>query len=126
MASARPAVCAVCRPSPTTRKASAATSWPTIGGVATWPNPESTNRAKGMIARPKNCSSVPVQMKGTRRQPKAERWVSDRKPVSARMGATNSGSATMAATSHAGTPSSTIITRLSVPTIRAEAMPKGT
>ena len=76
-----------------------------------------------MIASPKNCSIVPVQMKGTRRHPKADRWMSDLKPVKARNGATSRGKATMNATSQAGTPSSTIMTRLSVPTMSAAAMP---
>ena len=76
-----------------------------------------------MKLRPMNCSMVPVQMKGTRRQPKAERWVSERKPVTARNGATSKGIATISATSHAATPNSTIITRFRVPTINATDMP---
>ena len=83
-------------------------------------------RANGMIARPPNCNRVPNQMYGTRRHPRAERCVSERKPISARNGANNSGSATMAATSQLGTPSSTIITRLSVPLSRTTAMPTDT
>ena len=79
-----------------------------------------------MIARPPNCTIVPIQMKGTRRQPSAERWVSERKPISARNGAYSTGSATISATSVAGTSSSTIITRLSVPTSSVSAMPTET
>jgi hypothetical protein len=52
--------------------------------------------------------------------------VSERKPISARNGANTSGSATISATSQAGTPSSTIITRFSVPTSSAVAMPTDT
>jgi hypothetical protein len=69
---------------------------------------------------------VPRQMKGTRRQPKAARWWSDRKPTSARNGAYSTGSATIRATSEGATPSSTIITRLSVPIISTRAMPTDT
>jgi len=65
-------------------------------------------------------------MKGTRRQPSAERWLSERKPTSARNGAYSSGSASITATRAAGTCSSTIITRLSVPTSSTSAMPTDT
>ena len=96
------------------------------GQAAALPPPPSTSSAKGMTARPPNCSSEPIQMKGTRRQPSAERWVSERKPMSARNGAYSTGSATITATSVAGTFSSTIITRLSVPTSSVSAMPTET
>ena len=46
--------------------------------------------------------------------------------MKARSGATTIGSATISATSQAATPSSTIITRFSVPTIKAVAMPTDT
>ena len=42
------------------------------------------------------------------------------------MGANRTGMATITATSEAGTPSSTIITRLSVPTSSTSAMPTET
>ena len=79
-----------------------------------------------MIASPPNCSRVPIQMKGTRRQPSAERCVSDRKPIRARSGAKTRGKATMTATKPADTSSSTIITRLSVPVSRTTAIPTDT
>ena len=88
VASASPAVCVVCSPAPTSRKASAAPAWPThTGQAAALPPPESTSSVKGTIARPPNCTMLPIQMKGTRRQPRAERWLSERKPMSARSGA---------------------------------------
>ena len=65
-------------------------------------------------------------MNGTRRQPSSERWVSERKPISARNGANTSGSEIISPTSDAGTPSSTIITRLRVPTSSTRAMPTDT
>ena len=80
---------------------------------------------RGRMA-PTNDASQPIQMYGTGRQPMAERWVSDRKPTRARKGATSTGRATIAATSIAGTESSTIMTRLSVPTSMAKAMPTET
>jgi hypothetical protein len=52
--------------------------------------------------------------------------VSDLNPISARNGANTSGSDTISATSHVGTPSSTIITRLSVPLSSTTAMPTDT
>ena len=52
--------------------------------------------------------------------------MSDRKPTSARNGANTSGSETMRATSQAGTPSSTIMTRFSVPISSTTAMPTET
>ena len=52
--------------------------------------------------------------------------MSERKPSSARKGALSTGSATMSATTKAGTPSSTIITRLRVPSIITVAMPTET
>ena len=88
-----------------------------------WLSLESASSAKGMIARPPNCNKVPIQMYGTRFQPSAERWLSDRNPTSALNGAKTSGSATISATSHAGTPSSTIITLLSVPFSKVRAIP---
>ena len=51
----------------------------------------------------------------------SERW-----PISARNGAKTIGSATMKATTEAGTPSSTIITRFSVPVSSTIAMPTET
>ena len=79
-----------------------------------------------MIARPPNCSMVPIHRYGTRRQPSSEVWVSERKPMMARNGDSSSGSATIEATSQAGTASSTIITRFSVPITSASAMPTET
>lgn len=76
-----------------------------------------------MIAKPPNCSIVPLKMKGSRRRPRADLNASDRKPISARKGAKTRGSASIAATSDAGTRSSTIMTRFSVPTISTSAMP---
>jgi hypothetical protein len=81
---------------------------------------------EGHDRQPPNCIIVPIQMKGTRRQPSAERWLSERKPMSARSGANSTGSDTITATSAAGTPSSTIITRLRVPTSSTSAMPTDT
>ena len=89
-------------------------------------SPDSTISANGMIAKPPNCSSVPIQMYGTRRQPSTERCVSERKPTSARNGANTSGSEIITATSQAGTSSSTIITRFSVPISSTTAMPTET
>ncbi len=79
-----------------------------------------------MIARPPNCKSVPIQMKGTRRQPSSERCVSERKPTTARNGAKINGSETITATSQAGTASSTIMTRLRVPISSTTAIPTDT
>ena len=45
-------------------------------GLLPVPAPASTSNANGMIARPPNCTIVPRKMKGTRRQPSAERCVS--------------------------------------------------
>ncbi len=78
------------------------------------------------MARPPNCSMVPRQMNGTRRQPSAEVWTSDLNPMIARNGAKRMGSAIMTPTSEAGTPSSTIMTRLSVPISKTSAMPTET
>jgi hypothetical protein len=63
---------------------------------------------------------------GHPRQPRPSGDVSERKPISARNGANTSGSATISATSQAGTPSSTIITRFSVPFSSTIAMPTDT
>ena len=52
--------------------------------------------------------------------------MSERNPISARSGANNSGSDTITATSQVGTPSSTIITRLSVPLSKTTAIPTDT
>ncbi len=123
-ASARPAVCVVCRPAPASTNASAAATWPATS--CTWVSPASRISANGMIASPPNMPSVPNQTNGTRRQPRKLRCTSERKPISARNGAATSGRATINATSHAPTPNSRIITRLSVPTIRAVAMPTAT
>ena len=60
VASARPTVCVVCMPAPTSRNASPAPSWPMRSGRRV--SPDSTISANGMIARPPNCSSVPIQM----------------------------------------------------------------
>ena len=79
-----------------------------------------------MIASPPNWRHEPIQTYGTRRQPSAERWTSERKPTRARNGATSTGSDTISATSQAPTPSSTIITRFSVPTSSATAIPTET
>ncbi len=121
VASASPAVCVTCRPAPTSRNASAAAASPNHAGARL--SPDIRISANGMIARPPNCSIVPIQMYGTRRQPSSERCVSDRKPTNARNGANTSGRPTIADTSHADMPSSTIITRFSVPISSTVAMP---
>ena len=127
VASARPAVCTVFIPAPTSRNARPAHPCPTHAGQrADSPPPDRTSSANGMMAKPPNCSIAPFQMKGTRRQPSALWWVSDRWPIKARMGAASTGSEIITATSAAGTPSSTIITRLSVPTSSTRAMPTDT
>ncbi len=59
-------------------------------------------------------------------QPMALRWVSDRWPRKARNGATSTGMAIISATTIAGTLSSTIITRFSVPRSSAVAIPTDT
>ena len=59
VASARPTVCVVCSPAPTSRKASAAATWPMKTGPLL--SPERMISANGMIARPPNCSMVPNQ-----------------------------------------------------------------
>ncbi len=79
-----------------------------------------------MMANPPNCTMLPRQMNGTRFQPSADWWASDRKPITARKGAKTMGSETMTATSAAGTCISTIMTRLSVPISRTIAMPQDT
>ena len=79
-----------------------------------------------MMAKPPNCQSVPFQMNGTRRQPSAQRCVSERKPMRARNGAKTTGSAIMMPTSEAATPSSTIMTRFKVPTSSTRTMPTET
>ncbi len=57
VASARPTVCVVCKPAPTSTKASAAATWPTtIGPVV---SPDRIRSANGMMAKPPNCNSVP-------------------------------------------------------------------
>ena len=122
VASARPTVCTVCMPAPTIRKARPAASCATQGGAQV--SPDRIIRAKGIIARPPNCMIVPSQRYGTRRQPRTERWESERNPIKARSGAKSSGSATMMATRLAATPISTIMTRLSVPTINTAVMPQ--
>jgi hypothetical protein len=76
-----------------------------------------------MIARPPNCISVPNQMNGTRFQPNCERCWSELKPTTARAGARINGSEIITETTQACRCSSTIITRFSVPTISAAAMP---
>ena len=60
VASARPAVCVVCTPAPSSRKPSAAPAWPTQAGPSPWP--VSTSTANGMIASPPNIISEPNQM----------------------------------------------------------------
>ena len=93
VASASPTVCVVCSPAPTSRKANAAAAWPmTIGPLV---SPDRISSANGMIASPPNCTIVPIHRYGTRRQPSTERWVSDRKPTTARNGANTSGRAIM-------------------------------
>ena len=127
VARASPAVCTMWAPAPTIRKAIAAETWPIQSGASAASSlPASTRSAKGMTAKPPNWSSDPCQMKGTRRQPSSQRWVSDRNPIRARKGANTSGRATMRPTSDAGTPSSTIMTRLSVPTSSTRVMPTET
>ena len=121
VARASPAVCATCRPAPTNRKARAAAASPNHTGARL--SPDIRIRANGMIERPPNWSIVPSQMYGTRFQPSSDRWVSERNPISARNGATTSGAPTISDTSHADMPSSTIITRLSVPINSTVAMP---
>ena len=124
VASARPAVCVVCSPTPTKRIARPVPRWAVQTGQ--WLSPDSRIRAKGMIDRPLNWARVPSQIYGTLRQPSTERWVSDLNPTRARKGANNNGSATIRATSHAPTPSSTIMTRFSVPIRSAMHMPTDT
>ena len=121
VASARPTVCVVCSPAPTSRNASAAAACPTQGAALL--SPDSRISANGMIASPPNCTMVPIHRYGTRRQPRTERWVSDFQPTTARSGANSSGREIIVATSQAGTPSSTIITRFRVPISSTTAMP---
>ena len=71
VASARPTVCTVCSPAPTSRNASAAAACPIQSGPVV--SPDRISSANGMIAKPPNCSIVPNQMNGTRRQPSTER-----------------------------------------------------
>ena len=59
VARARPAVCVVCIPKPTRRKATAAATSPTIGGAT--PSPDKIKRANGRIAKPPNCAIVPIK-----------------------------------------------------------------
>ena len=87
---------------------------------------DSTNSANGMIASPPNCTMVPRYRNGTRRQPSAERWVSERKPMTARNGAKINGSEIMMPTSEADTFSSTIMTRFRVPISSTNDMPTET
>ena len=78
-------------------------------------SPDRTMSANGMIASPPNCSSVPIQMYG-HAPPAEHRAVRVRAEADQRAERReHSGSDTISATSQAGTPSSTIITRLSVP-----------
>ena len=60
VARARPAVCVVCSPAPTRRNATAEAIWPMITGP--WVSPDKTRSANGMMARPPNCTNVPIQM----------------------------------------------------------------
>ena len=60
VASARPTVCVVWSPAPTSTKASAAAICPAHNGPVV--SPDRSSSAKGMIASPPNCSSVPNQM----------------------------------------------------------------
>ena len=76
-----------------------------------------------MIARPPNWTIVPRYMKGTRFHPSTDLCMSDRNPIKARNGANSRGSEIMTPTREAGTFSSTIITRFSVPISRTRAMP---
>ena len=119
-ARARPSGRCAARRRPAGRPAPPPPARSTIGPVV---SPDRMISANGMIAKPPNCSSVPNQMYGTRRQPSTERWLSERKPISARNGANSSGSESISATSQTGTPSSTIITRFSVPISSTTAMP---
>ncbi len=58
VASASPAVCTVCMPAPTSRKAKAAPALPIQSGP--FMSPDRSISANGMMARPPNCSSAPI------------------------------------------------------------------
>ena len=63
VAKAKPTVCVVCRPAPTSKNATAAPNWPIQAGAsADCPAPANTSSAKGMIEKPPNCIKVPIQM----------------------------------------------------------------
>ena len=63
VARASPAVWVVCKPAPTSKKATPAPAGPIQAGqCAALPPPESTSSANGMIASPPNCTMVPIQM----------------------------------------------------------------
>ena len=63
VASASPTVCVVCKPAPTKRNATAAPNCPIHTGASfALPRPDNTNKANGMIAKPPNCTKVPIQM----------------------------------------------------------------
>ena len=127
VASARPTVCTVCKPAPTRRKEKPAAICPIHTGRASdSPCLARTSTAKGMMARPPNCTSEPCQIKGTRFHPSTDLCVSERNPINARKGAKKSGSETMIPTMEAGTPYSTIITRLRVPISSTSAIPTET
>jgi hypothetical protein len=96
------------------------------GGELADPHRTKIKSANGMMARPPNCNKVPIQIYGTRRQPRADTWLSERKPMNARNGANTSGKPTISDTSHAGTPSSTMSTRFNVPIISTMAIPTDT
>ena len=57
VASAKPTVCTVCSPAPTSRNASAAAACPIQAGPLA--SPDSTISANGMIDSPPNCSNEP-------------------------------------------------------------------
>ena len=59
VASARPAVCAVCMPAPTSRNAMPAAIGPIHSGPVV--SPDRIISANGMMARPANCSMLPNQ-----------------------------------------------------------------
>ena len=63
VASASPTVWVVCKPAPTKRKATAAPNCPIHTGASfALPSPDNTNNANGMIAKPPNCTKVPIQI----------------------------------------------------------------
>ena len=124
VANARPAVWVICNPAPTSKNANAPDVWPIQGD--TCESADNKINAKGIIAKPPNCSMLPAHKNGTRRQPNTDRWVSDLNPIRALNGAAINGIATINDTSEAAIPSSTIMTRFSVPTSSTVARPTDT